>query len=722
MPTFSTSETESSGSGRMAERIRPEKTPRQRVQKIWRNVRWAQSFPEETLAMESTEITPNFALRKIALLFETKKYDECATLIRRMNSVTLGNILAEVPLEVLYDSMPHSLSILEALYVKLFDKIDEEFPKEHIRTDLLVKRMVTCFAILAKSTDKNSNVYYPFCRNILRVVSSVEPGLRHQLRQKKKALDKCLKHLGQHGLVDSSGGSLMNLHDSLKLEIEKVENQYKTALQKLDELSLSAKHPMSSSITFGKAPTLVSHQRLMQLSRDEVESRLIKNRTVYNIIEPAITNQYLKKLIHILEKRIEYDKISMFHENELRKSCENLPEDAFMSTTLQHFSQGYAVIIRLLKEVAEEEEAPTEDEAPSSDEDIVSPVTHMDRMKTISNFNGLFTLKTNGGSTGRGFLRTDKKGLRPSIISGPFPFNSKSLNGTTNGYSRPIRHSFSHVNGHSLTNGHSHHHDNKMENLEKEVENLKLELETSRQEIKILQEHEQELTDRLADQVQSQFTTNNQHFEDLNLGENRPTELVRQYGNLYSDARMDAIDALDSIEELGELSLLKEKILFSVVVLSFRDTQQMLHEIKGKLRHVLNLPHPDASQNTVDDITQKMESQLNLYLQHTSHRYDLTVVTQDVCRQIYATLFDYPCLKDCIGLQKYITASVRVAWGLTVQNPPYVIQYDSRKFNPDIHTRFHSSNSTSDGIQTFIWPGLTEGYGGHCVCKAVVIT
>ncbi|VDI74525.1 Hypothetical predicted protein [Mytilus galloprovincialis] len=481
MPTFSTSETESSGSGRMAERIRPEKTPRQRVQKIWRNVRWAQSFPEETLAMESTEITPNFALRKIALLFETKKYDECATLIRRMNSVTLGNILAEVPLEVLYDSMPHSLSILEALYVKLFDKIDEEFPKEHIRTDLLVKRMVTCFAILAKSTDKNSNVYYPFCRNILRVVSSVEPGLRQQLRQKKKALDKCLKHLGQHGLVDSSGGSLMNLHDSLKLEIEKVENQYKTALQKLDELSLSAKHPMSSSITFGKAPTLVSHQRLMQLSRDEVESRLIKNRTVYNIIEPAITNQYLKKLIHILEKRIEYDKISMFHENELRKSCENLPEDAFMSTTLQHFSQGYAVIIRLLKEVAEEEEAPTEDEAPSSDEDIVSPVTHMDRMKTISNFNGLFTLKTNG--------------LRPSIISGPFPFNSKSLNGTTNGYSRPIRHSFSHVNGHSLTNGHSHHHDNKMENLEKEVENLKLELETSRQEIKRLQEHEQELTD-----------------------------------------------------------------------------------------------------------------------------------------------------------------------------------------------------------------------------------
>ena len=33
---------------------------------------------------------------------------------------------------------------------------------------------------------------------------------------------------------------------------------------------------------------------------------------------------------------------------------------------------------------------------------------------------------------------------------------------------------------------------------------------------------------------------------------------------------MEAIDALDKIDELGELSLLKEKILFSVVVVRRR--------------------------------------------------------------------------------------------------------------------------------------------------------
>jgi hypothetical protein len=84
-------------------------------------------------------------------------------------------------------------------------------------------------------------------------------------------------------------------------------------------------------------------------------------------------------------------------------------------------------------------------------------------------------------------------GLRPSIISGPFPFKANPLNGTTNGYSRPARNSFSNVNG--VTNGHFNH-DGKMDNLEKEVEKLKTELETSRLEIKRLQEREQELADR----------------------------------------------------------------------------------------------------------------------------------------------------------------------------------------------------------------------------------
>ena len=394
-------ESSSSGSGRM-ERIRPEKVPRQRVQKIWRNVRWAQSFPDEAVTMESGDLTPNYALRKIALLFETKKYDECATLIRRLNCVILDNILAEVPIEVLLDSMPMSLSILESLYVKLYETHPDPFPRDELCVDLLLKRMVACFAKLSQPgsrMEKNCNKYYPSCRNILRIILWVEPNIKSLVKQRKKALDKCLKHLGQHGLVDDSGGSLMNLHDALKLEFEKVVAQYRSALLKLDEMSLSTKHPHSSSVTCGKAPTEASHQRLMQMTRTEVQSRIIKNKTLYNIVEPAVTNQCLKKLIHVLEKRIDFDKVALFHDTELRKFSNDVSDDAYMSVVLRQFSQGYAIVLQLLREVTEHDEGTSEDDAGlvSSDEDITSPLTNMDRLKTFSGLNGLLSsYKGNG--------------------------------------------------------------------------------------------------------------------------------------------------------------------------------------------------------------------------------------------------------------------------------------------------------------------------------------
>ena len=60
------------------------------------------------------------------------------------------------------------------------------------------------------------------------------------------------------------------------------------------------------------------------------------------------------------------------------------------------------------------------------------------------------------------------------------------------------------------------------------------------------------------------------HFEDISQDVLRPSELVHQYGNLYSESRMEALDALDKIPQLGDMSVLKEKILFSVVVVSIQ--------------------------------------------------------------------------------------------------------------------------------------------------------
>ena len=94
---------------------------------------------------------------------------------------------------------------------------------------------------------------------------------------------------------------------------------------------------------------------------------------------------------------------------------------------------------------------------------------------------------------------------------------------------------------------------------------------------------------------------------------------------------------------------------------------------------------------------------------------------QEVCQQIYATLYDYPCLKACSGLLEYVSQCVRVAWGLCVQRLPYTISYESQTFNDGVHTRFHTSDADSEQIKSYLWPALVDAQG-VCVSRAVVIT
>jgi hypothetical protein len=49
------------------------------------------------------------------------------------------------------------------------------------------------------------------------------------------------------------------------------------------------------------------------------------------------------------------------------------------------------------------------------------------------------------------------------------------------------------------------------------------------------------------------------------------------------------------------------------------------------------------------------------------HLTEFSVYMQDVCCQIWATLYDYPCLKSCPGLVQYVKDAVRLAWGLVNQ-------------------------------------------------------
>lgn len=69
------------------------------------------------------DLTPALALRKLAVLFESGKSEECAILLRRLADVSLDTILELLPVEVLHDGIPASLPVLEAIYLKVISDL-----------------------------------------------------------------------------------------------------------------------------------------------------------------------------------------------------------------------------------------------------------------------------------------------------------------------------------------------------------------------------------------------------------------------------------------------------------------------------------------------------------------------------------------------------------------------------------------------------------------------
>ena len=140
---------------------------------------------------------------------------------------------------------------------------------------------------------------------------------------------------------------------------------------------------------------------------------------------------------------------------------------------------------------------------------------------------------------------------------------------------------------------------------------------------------------RLAEQAQRQLEKGGK-FEDLNQI-SRPTELIRSYNSLYSQARIDALDALDTVRQMSEAEDLKSKLLFSVIVvrslddplamtrfssllqLAFRHAQTQAKDVRNKIKQILQLTN-DKSSAVLEETVEK-------YLRTTIQKYDVGKIT-----------------------------------------------------------------------------------------------
>lgn len=125
--------------------------------------------------------------------------------------------------------------------------------------------------------------------------------------------------------------------------------------------------------------------------------------------------------------------------------------------------------------------------------------------------------------------------------------------------------------------------------------------------------------------------------------------------------------------------------------LAFRAVQTSLAEIKDQVANLLQMengcgqitgqekappipstshsPNNNGNNNSnspeLQHSQQRLVQSLSEYLHHSQQKMDQSRCAEVVANQLWTTLYDYPCLKNCQPLLKYIRTSVNLSWGLS---------------------------------------------------------
>lgn len=282
----------------------------------------------------NNDISPLVAARRVMKLVENLQFVEAANFVHKLNHSTFKQMLEGFSFQKLIQFIPNSLPAIEAIYSKMFvNSLSEEpiqleklHPQEIVDSliNLFIPNSLTETGNVKFSTSMRDKILDESCilstKRILKVIMLFDNRIRKQLDLKKRKVDRALRGLGHHGLVGTSNDTLIDLHEAVRMELERVGNQYKLVLQKLNESShvsstksLSATKEVSSKtskVSKGPAPIESSHQRQLSLKLKDIQERLVKNTQLLSVVETTIgnNNHTLQLLLEDLKNRIEMDK------------------------------------------------------------------------------------------------------------------------------------------------------------------------------------------------------------------------------------------------------------------------------------------------------------------------------------------------------------------------------------------------------------------------------
>lgn len=114
-------------------------------------------------------------------LYEGRQYREAATFLSRLPQYTLKSSLPDIPIDLLIESLPSSLTLVEALYARLTDLNMHD--AKLLRVEQLIWRIVHLI-----STDQDHFRLRIWCK-LLSALNKVSPTTKSTLNSKKRALE-----------------------------------------------------------------------------------------------------------------------------------------------------------------------------------------------------------------------------------------------------------------------------------------------------------------------------------------------------------------------------------------------------------------------------------------------------------------------------------------------------------------------------------------------------
>ncbi|OAD56505.1 hypothetical protein WN48_03192 [Eufriesea mexicana] len=587
------------------ERIRPER-PRNPIQRlVWGP---GSQFQVGQIGLSEDEgSNPRMALRRLLRLYEGRQYREAAAFLMKLPHYTLKATLPDIPVDLLIETLPHSLSLLEALYSRLLQLNVND--AKILRVEQVLWRIVHLISI-----SQDHFRLRTWCK-LLISLNGLAPNARGILIARKRALERAVEGLGKHGLVASCqpsnsengvASNLVPLPVALKEQLESRIDAYKLAVHKIESFG---KHARTHRADQGVQAA--SHQRQLSLKYSEIQQRLIDNQSLLNTLEKAGDPSSLESLLSELKRRVEQDKEALRQWTALRKSTfgggnsKNPP----LAARLLQFSRGCDLALQLMNQ---------------------------DNPQVFELGENLADDYEEESSSSAGY-HTDES-------CSPTP--------------EPV-----------VRNG------------------------------CMILRVEENFSNATSDDVTAE-------------------RLAERYAALYDQAHLHTLDALDALEPLKDAPDLKAKILYSVVVLSWRlagtiQISRYLEAVK-----ILN------GTATTTQATPELEECVKRQLATSGARTGSREVAEQVVSQLERTLYDFPCLRGCVEVKNYATACSNLAWACLARVTPLVLDVaQALQFRRDIHLRHHASpNPNGTRIKTVLWPGLREGCQGPCLRKAVVLT